>query len=284
MIRGVTPGGVAASEDALYISDTGTHRIRKIELPANPAPPSWTMVIPAKKGSLRFPGAVAADISGNLYVIDGNEILKITAGGSSSLAGSLKDGSADGQGSEASFRNPLALAVDESGTIYVADTGNDALRMITKDGAVTTLAKDLHHPAGVTVTPEKRVFVADTDARTILEFTGNNVVRGKKLSPTFEVLSKGLDDPRALSADGSGNLWVADGNRIKRINAKGQVAVVAGSGDVGALDGWGQVDIVFFTEGPGFRRPRQRFCRRPGVRQNPQGQRRGSRFDFARRL
>ena len=83
------------------------------------------------------------DGSGNVYVADqiGNKIRKITASGVvTTLAGSGDYGSADGQGTAASFSNPTGVAVDGSGKVYVADSSNHKIRKITPSGVVSTLA------------------------------------------------------------------------------------------------------------------------------------------------
>ncbi len=237
------PSGVAVSSDGtVYVADTGNHRIRKIDMTA-PATdlPSMTLSRLSNQGPLNFPGAVASDASGTLYVIDGNGLYKVAGDGQVSLlAGSTAAGNRDGSGATAQFRGPQALAVDASGQVFVADTGNDALRLVTPQGKVSTLAVGLHHPAGITVNSKNRVFVADTGAGTILEFTGHDKVRSSRPPKAFRVWASGFSLPRAVTDDGRGNLWVADENRIKRIDAFGRVATIAGSGVNGALDGWGR--------------------------------------------
>src|SRR6185369_14883225 len=98
---------------------------------------------------------VAVDSSGNVYVADtpsydnvtfiytgGNTIRKITPGGVVSTLAGLAGvrGTNDGTGSAARFWYPQGVAVDSSGNVYVADWGNDTIRMITPDGVVSTLA------------------------------------------------------------------------------------------------------------------------------------------------
>ena len=122
------------------------------------------------------PFAVAVDAAGNVYVSDtaNNSIRKITVGRVvTTLAGQAGTaGNADGNGSDARFWNPQGLTVDNTGNIYVADTGNNAIRKITPMGVVTTLSQTtnivdkilrLNSPGGVSVDDDGNVYVADTD-------------------------------------------------------------------------------------------------------------------------
>ncbi len=236
------PNGIAVAADgSLLVADTGNHRISKVDLVAQAPDLGLTLSNVANQGNLTFPGAVTSDPAGNLYLIDGNSIVKMTPSGAVTLvAGSGREGNSDGQGAAASFRRPQALALDDAGNLYVADTGNNALRFVSKDGTVTTLSKALHRPQGLTINKRGRVFVADTDAQTILEFTGNDVIRGIKTKKAFVPVASALVSPRALVADIWGNLLVIDGNRLKRIDTQGKILSLAGSGSTGTLDGWGK--------------------------------------------
>jgi sugar lactone lactonase YvrE len=85
--------------------------------------------------SFNMPKGVAVDTSGNVYVGDtwNNLIRKISPGGVvTTLAGSGSYGSTNGIGTAASFIIPLGIAVDTSGTVYVADSSNNLIRKITQ--------------------------------------------------------------------------------------------------------------------------------------------------------
>ena len=86
--------------------------------------------------------AVAVDREGNIYVAELYAITRITpAGVATILAGNRQSsGFADGIGAAASFKLPQSIALDSTGNIYVADTGNNAIRKVTQDGVVTTVA------------------------------------------------------------------------------------------------------------------------------------------------
>ncbi len=131
------------------------------------------------------PHGLARDASGNLYVADtgNNTIRKISATGTVSLfAGATgQSGSADGTGSAARFNAPQGLAVDTTGNVYVADTGNHTIRKITPAGVVTTLAGQVGKPG-------------KTDgAATAAQF----------------------DSPANLTADAAGNVFLINGGLRK---------------------------------------------------------------------
>ena len=145
---------------------------------------------------------IAVDSSGNLYVTDsGNyRIRKITpAGMVSTIAGSTY-GFADGQGSSAQFKVITGIAVDSSGNLYVADTGNNRIRKITPTGMVSTIAgtgsagfadgqvssAQFNGPTGIAIDSSGNLYVADT---------GNNRIRKITLvdSGTRECLPTGQD-------------------------------------------------------------------------------------------
>ena len=205
------------------------------------------------------PFGVAVDGSGSVYVADvGNDRIReiSPAGVVTTLAGSTM-GFVDGTGAAAEFNHPYGVAVDSSGVVYVADTGNDRIRKISPAGVVTTLAggaegfadgtgsaAEFDHPYGVAVDANGEVYVADTS---------NNRIR--KISPTGVVSTLagstlGFADgtgsaaqfwlPRSIAVDSGGNLYVGDcyNNRIRRVSPAGAVTTLAGEYP-GYADGMG---------------------------------------------
>lgn len=128
--------------------------------------------------SFYLPEGIAVDDKGNLYVSDtyNNLIRKINKDGVvTTLAGKLKKGSANGKGAAASFSHPAGIAVDKKGNVYVADAGNNVIRMVSPEGMVTTFAgtgdrgkqdgdaetATFYRPLGVATDTAGNLYIAD---------------------------------------------------------------------------------------------------------------------------
>ena len=130
-VRFENPTGLATDEDGnLYISDTLCGAIRKIDEKGN-------LVTVADE--LEEPMGLCWK-NGVLYIAEAglNRIVKLEAGKVTVVAGGEEAGFEDGEGTAALFDGPQGVAVSDDGVIYVADTGNSAVREI-RDGVVSTL-------------------------------------------------------------------------------------------------------------------------------------------------
>jgi len=134
-----SPNGIAVDSDGnVYVSDGQNHAIRKITaagvvstLAGSTTPGSADGM--GSAAGFNQPSGLALDSDNNVYVADyfNYEIRKITpAGVVSTLAGSTSAGHADGVGSAASFLDPLGVAVDSTGNVYVSDSGNNQIRKL----------------------------------------------------------------------------------------------------------------------------------------------------------
>ena len=196
----------------LYISDGDNNVIRKIDLFRNVSTLAGSGKAGFKDGQrmqaqFNFPGGIALDSQGNLYVADtgNNRIRKIDVNGNvSTFAGSGNPGFKDGPSGQAEFKKPGGLAFDVRGYLYVSDIENHCVRKIDTNGNVTTFAG-----SGV---------------------LGFKDAQGKQAQ--FFV-------PSGMVTDGRGNLYVADGgnHRIRKIDTIGNVTTFAGSGVRGSVDG-----------------------------------------------
>ena len=178
----------------------------------------------------------------------------------STVAGSGAPGSDDGIGTGATFDDPVGVAADAAGNIYVGDFDNHKIRRVSPFGEVSTFAgsgtqgsndgtgtaASFLGPTGVAVDGDDNVYVADY---------GNHTIR--KISPAGEVTTfagsgspgsadgtgtaASFDLPHGVAVDTDGNVYVADfGNHtIRKITPAGEVTTFAGSGSPGSSDGTG---------------------------------------------
>lgn len=207
------------------------------------------------------PFGIAIDDKGNLYIADAgenNRIRKITPDGMVATIAGGEEGFQDGQGSSARFNTPSALAVDAQGNLYVADTGNNAVRRVAPDGMVTTIAgsgkagsrdgaareAEFNGPVGVAVDAQGNIYIADTYNDRIRKLTTDGQVRtiagesaeaggaGGGTSPGYSdgpAMSARFDTPCALAVTATGDVYIADtgNNAIRKLTTDGQVTTIA---------------------------------------------------------
>lgn len=216
------------------------------------------------------PMGLARDGAGNLYICDARNhvIRKVAPGGIvTTLAGKPGvAGAVDGLGDQARFRFPVDIAVSPGGILYVADSGNHCIRVITTDGAVSTLAGDLgsaddidsdmgltfsvvsaqldgtgaaarfNSPSGIAYAPDDFLYVSDTANHTIRKITldGNvTTLAGKPVAwGTTDGTGKDarFNTPMGLCIGADGNLYIADSlnHAIRCMTPEAEVTTFAG--------------------------------------------------------
>lgn len=266
-------GIVVDSSGQIFVADTFNHVIRKIDAngvvstfagsSGNPGSTDGA----GSAASFNSPAGLAIDNTGTLYVADmlNHAIRKITPSGTvTTLAGSLgNSGSSDGAGATARFQEPVGIAVDSGGVIYVADTGNSIIRKINPQGVVSTLAGSagetglsdgegrsarFNGPYGIAVDSSGTIYVADTFNHCIRKVTGSGTVTtfagvaGHSGNVDGFINSARFSGPSALAVSTSGDIYVTEiANHLVRVISFGiVVSTVAGSsGNEGGSDGVG---------------------------------------------
>ena len=221
----------------------------------------------ATSSQLNYPDGVSVDISGNVYIADthNNKIRMVNSTGIiTTMAGNgtIGGGGDRGAATSAQLAGPYGISVDISGNVYIADTFNHKIRMVTRVGIITTFAgtgfagdsgdggaaisAQLNGPFGVSVGISGNVYIADSSNSKIRIVDSTGIIRtfagtgvGGSSGDGKAATSATLGYPTGVSVDISGNVYIADNNKIRMVNSTGIITTFAGTGAWGWGDGDG---------------------------------------------
>jgi uncharacterized protein (TIGR03437 family) len=191
----------------------------------------------AVRASIGDPGRLATDAAGNVYFGSLHSIFKIDLSGTLiRVAGNGRSGNSGdgGPAINAQLTNPLGIAFDAAGNMYVADRDANVVRKIATDGTISTVAGtsgELNGPFAVAVDAAGNIYVSDTGHQRVARYTPDG---------RFSSVGDGLlNGPEGLAIDSAGNLYIADtfNGRIRKLAPDGTLSVFAGTGTTGVYGG-----------------------------------------------
>jgi uncharacterized protein (TIGR03437 family) len=244
------------SSGNLYFCDSVNQRVRKISngtittIAGNGTSGYSGDKGPATSAALFNPTGVAVDLSGNVFIADASNhvVREVSNGNITTFAGNNTGGySGDGgPANAAQLAFPTAVTVDGSGNVYIADSGNNAIRKVAGGTIFTILGGDatgdrFHVPNDIAFDKKGNLLIADTQGRRILEWPASggpvavlagdgNIGFSGDDGPAPDAT---LADPVGVGADSAGYVYVADtvNSRIRKISPSGIITTVAGTGD-----------------------------------------------------
>ncbi|WP_428898054.1 NHL repeat-containing protein [Parelusimicrobium proximum] len=263
------PSDITTDSSGNYlIVDSGNNVIRKIDKTTNiittiaGGGSSTADGISATTAKLTNPRGIAVKSTGDIYITENNKVRKISGGIITTVAGTGTSGNNGDNASAllAQLKNPTALAFDSTGNLYVADTGNNRIRMIVEGGNITHYAGSptgvagnavgdrttqalFAAPRGIAInTGNDTVYVSDTNnhnikrisAATVDVIAGSSVGLGGNNGDTGPAINTLLSYPSGIKYR-SGAVYFADmGNhKAKLASPGGNIYLIAGSGTAG---------------------------------------------------
>jgi len=261
-----SPAGLAYAGGKLYIADRLNNRVRVVSSGiistfagsgAGGSPLSGTPS--ANEAILYRPSGVVVDSAGDVYVADSaaNQVVEVETSGvvrvvaGTGVAGFSGDG---GPATEAELDFPTALALGGNGDLYIADSGNNRVRMVSPSGTITTVAgtgvagfsgdggpatkAELDDPEGLAIGPHGSLYIADSHNQRIRKVlpTGiiETVIGNGQVGYTGEGVpgtSEALNYPAGVAVDSAGDVFVADDGEciVQELSAStGEVTTIAG--------------------------------------------------------
>jgi sugar lactone lactonase YvrE len=252
--QGGLGGATADLFGQLFIADTGNNRVRKVSTNGIITTVAGNGISAyagdggaATNASLFYPGGVAVDALGDLFIADtyNNRIRRVASNGViTTVAGSRTAGySGDGgPATNASLNNPNGVMVGAAGHLFIADTGNNRIRKVDTNGIITTFAgtgtagyfgdrgaatnAGFYAPTEVAADGAGNLFVTDRGNKCVREIATNGIIITVAGNGIFgfsgddgPATDASVAGPGGVAVDASGNLFIADtsNNRIRRV-------------------------------------------------------------------
>jgi serine/threonine-protein kinase len=247
------PSGLAVdSHGNVFVADQGNNLVRRIT--PTGAVATWAGsgsagAVDASGAGASFsaPRGLAVDASGNVIVADSgnNKIRRIaTDRAVSTLSGTGARGATDGAGNVAAFSMPAAVALDLAGNVLVADSGNNAIRVIAPDGSTSTRVLSGSYanpwlPDSLAIDATGNVYATQTTC-VLLKISASGFTQPVPGGSCTFGFTQGPAFNAKITSAPDGTLYIADqlGMVIRRISASGVMSIVAGTlGVAGHADG-----------------------------------------------
>jgi sugar lactone lactonase YvrE len=237
----------------VFIADTRNERIRKVTpngiittVAGNGGASGAGDGGPAVEAQLMEPGGVAVDAAGNLFIAEtgGHRIRMVNANGIiNTIAGSRTMGFAGDGGPAASSQLafPAAVAVDGDGNLFIADSANNRVRLVTPNGLIQTIAGTgdegssgdggpataarIGDPQAITVA-DGNLFIADTNNQRIRKVTPDGIISTVAGTGVYgfsgdggDALAAQITSPYGVAVDGVNTIFISDtfSNRVRRV-------------------------------------------------------------------
>jgi uncharacterized protein YjiK len=264
------PEGVATdAEGNVYIAEDYNRAIRKVDSKGVITTVFGGVTQPSDEGApavavqLYQPDGVTIDAQGDLYLVESeaHRVRKVDPKGIIvTVAGNGESGDSGdgGPADQAQFNEPVGVATDLQGNIFIADRRSQRIREIDASGRITAFAgggndsvlgdaglatqATLRKPVGIATDFQGNVYIADYGDHRVRKVDGNGIIttvagngtRGFSGDGGPAIFAK-LDGPQEVAADALGNLYIADSdnNRIRKVDGNGIITTVAGNGTQG---------------------------------------------------
>jgi sugar lactone lactonase YvrE len=260
-----SPYGMAVdSAGDLFILDSDNHCIRKVSsgiittVAGNGSKGYGGDGGPATSAQLNKPLGAALDSSGNLYIADSENcrVRKVSSSGIITTVAGNGFVTFSGDGGPAvlaQLKNPIAVAVDTAGNLFITDEANRRIRKVSASGIITTVAGNgnwgisgdggpatsaMLTPFGIAVDSAGNLFIVDNNAYRIRKVSASGIITtvvgygysGFK-GDGGPATSAQLQNPFGLAVDSAGNLFIADtmNRRIRKVSS-GIITTVVGNG------------------------------------------------------